>query len=77
MLLKKIEKNISFLKEKEQNVVILLCETGLSQVEISKKINVSERSINKIISSLKYIFEANNLAQLGANWIKYKYEDLT
>jgi hypothetical protein len=70
----KLQYGYNSLSDFEKKVVILLCEEGLDMKEISQCSNKSYASTKRAISSLKDIFNANNLAQLGANWIKYKSE---
>jgi DNA-binding CsgD family transcriptional regulator len=53
-----------FLNERQKQILLYLCD-GYSQNKICTSLNISRGTVIKYVSDLKYIFKANNLAQLG------------
>ena len=67
-----ISSNINHLGAAETRVGKLLCESGLSQMEISENLGYTLRHTKRLVSNLKCYYNAKNLAHLGYLW-KNKY----
>jgi DNA-binding CsgD family transcriptional regulator len=57
---------LSFLNIRQRKIIIYLCFYGYSQKKICASLNISRSTVIKCTSDLKYIFEADNLTQLGS-----------
>jgi len=56
-----------FLLSKRQQDVLLLLKGGLSNLKISKKLNISEHTVKSHISALLQVFDADNRMQCVEN----------